>query len=97
MSNVTSTAISELQTEVIPAIGTARLVAEPALREAMLILDALAGQISQSDEETAATVRQVIADLEVGNRIDRPCCNNPWRAKLNATKAATVQPATDQH
>ena len=54
----------------------------PALREAALVLDAIAAVVQKSDRDTAARVRQVVADLEAGGRIDRPCCDNPWKPTL---------------
>lgn len=54
----------------------------PALREAALVLDALAAIVQKADPDTAARVRAVVADLEAGHRIDRPCCDNPWKPTL---------------
>jgi hypothetical protein len=54
----------------------------PALREAALVLDALAASIGKADTETSERIRAVVADLEAGERIDRPCCDNPWKSTL---------------
>ena len=54
----------------------------PALREAALVLDAIAAVVRTTDEDTAARIRGVIADLEAGQRIERPCCDNPWKPTL---------------
>lgn len=54
----------------------------PALREAALVLDAIAAVVRKTDEDTAARIRGVVADLEAGDRIERPCCDNPWKPTL---------------
>lgn len=59
----------------------------PALREAALVLDAVAAVVSKSDADTAAGIRKVVADLEAGDRIDRPCCDNPWKPTLTTALA----------
>jgi hypothetical protein len=75
----------------IPALGDARVVPAPALREAALILDAVAVAVGKTDTETAAQIRRVVSDVEAGQRIDRPCCDNPWRAVLDTALAQRVQ------
>lgn len=67
----------------IPTLGDARVVPAPALREAALVLDAIAATIGKTDTETAARIRRVVTDVEAGQHIDRPCCDNPWRAVLD--------------
>ena len=57
----------------------------PALREAALVLDAIAAVVQKSDADTATRIRQVVTDLEAGDRIDRPCCDNPWKPTLTTT------------
>ena len=54
----------------------------PALREAALVLDALAAVVQKTDADTATLIRRVVTDLEAGHRIDRPCCDNPWKPTL---------------
>ena len=66
----------------LPSLQDARVVPAPALREAALVLDAIAAVVSKADADTAARIRQVVADLEAGDRIDRPCCDNPWKPAL---------------
>ena len=56
----------------------------PALREAALVLDALAAVVRTTDVDTATRISRVVADLEAGDRIDRPCCDNPWKPTLTA-------------
>lgn len=46
------------------------------------MLDAIAAVVSKADAATAARLRQVVTDLEAGDRIDRPCCDNPWKPTL---------------
>ncbi len=46
------------------------------------MLDAIAAVVSKADADTAARIRQVVTDLEAGDRIDRPCCDNPWKPTL---------------
>jgi hypothetical protein len=77
-----STAATEPVTAPLPSLQDARVVAAPALREAALVLDAIAAVVSKADADTAARIRQVVADLEAGHRIDRPCCDNPWKSTL---------------
>ncbi len=54
----------------------------PALREAALVLDAIAAVVQKADAATATRIRQVVTDLEAGDRIDRLCCDNPWKPTL---------------
>jgi hypothetical protein len=77
-----STAATEPVTAPLPSLQDARVVPAPALREAALVLDAIAAVVQKSDQDTATRVRQVVADLEAGDRIDRPCCDNPWKPAL---------------
>ncbi|MEV6609357.1 hypothetical protein [Kutzneria sp. NPDC051319] len=75
-------AATEPVTAPLPSLQDARVVTAPALREAALVLDAVAAVVSKSDADTAAGIRKVVADLEAGDRIDRPCCDNPWKPAL---------------
>ncbi|WP_043719352.1 hypothetical protein [Kutzneria sp. 744] len=75
-------AATEPVTAPLPSLQDARVVTAPALREAALVLDAVAAVVSRSDADTAAGIRKVVADLEAGDRIDRPCCDNPWKPAL---------------
>ena len=59
----------------------------PALREAALVLDAIAAVVQATDADTATRIRRVVTDLEAGDRIDRPCCDNPWKPTLTAALA----------
>ncbi|MFI9386317.1 hypothetical protein [Kutzneria sp. NPDC052558] len=77
-----STAATEPVTAPLPSLQDARVVPAPALREAALVLDAIAAVLHKADAATATRIRQVIVDLEAGNRIDRPCCDNPWKPTL---------------
>jgi len=77
-----STVATEPVTAPLPSLQDARVVAAPALREAALVLDAIAAVVSKADADTAARIRQVVTDLEAGDRIDRPCCDNPWKPTL---------------
>jgi hypothetical protein len=79
-----STAATEPVTAPLPSLQDARVVPAPALREAALVLDAIAALVHKADGDTAARVRKVIADLEAGDRIERPCCDNPWKSTLSA-------------
>ena len=85
-----NTQISDAPTDQFPAIGTARLVMQPALREAALVLDALAS-LAKNDQDTANRIRRIVTELEAGERIDRPCCNNPWRAAIDTALAKPGQ------
>ncbi|AHH94144.1 hypothetical protein GCM10010174_41730 [Kutzneria viridogrisea] len=69
----------------IPSLADARVVAAPALREAALVLDALAVLVGKRDKEVAARIRAVVTEVEAGQRIERPCCDNPWRATIEST------------
>ncbi|GGM52386.1 hypothetical protein GCM10012275_24170 [Longimycelium tulufanense] len=81
---------AEVVHEVEDVVGEpARLVPEAALRDATLVLDALAAILRavptgpvNKPQVTAEQVRAIVAALENGRRIERPCCTNPWRDVL---------------
>ncbi|SHE45825.1 hypothetical protein [Streptoalloteichus hindustanus] len=66
-----------------------RVVSEAALRNAVLVLDALAatlrsvatGPVNKAGA-TADQIRIIIDAVEAGRRLDTTCCANPWRGVL---------------
>ncbi|MCP2260384.1 hypothetical protein LX15_004098 [Streptoalloteichus tenebrarius] len=66
-----------------------RIVSEAALRNAVLVLDAVAATLRAAPTgpvnkaaATADQIRIIIDAVESGRRLDLSCCANPWRAVL---------------